>query len=201
MSIKSFFPKNLSDDLKTFRTFEIILALICVTIPVVLRLADPDRTSFRDSISDYVNMKHSYLFGMLLCIPAMLFMFNGAVYFRKGPALLADPNGKWYNLILGASLLGVICFNCNDHNTIHTAFACIFFFGNALVFAVFNKIHRAIGIALSALSAILLVLGKIYISILWGEWLSLIIIGIHFILMTDRVVTLSMNAELGNRDQ
>jgi hypothetical protein len=42
-----------------------------------------DKWGFRLSLSDYVYSSNSYIFGMLYTMAAMLFIFNGAVYFKS----------------------------------------------------------------------------------------------------------------------
>ena len=76
------------DKLATFKWFERTISITCIGIPVVLRLTDLDQTGkiaacFRSSISAYVYMTHSYVFGLLLTMAAMLFVFNGTVYFNN----------------------------------------------------------------------------------------------------------------------
>ena len=80
MKIFSIVKTTLADPLVTFKYFERFIAIFCIIMPLILWLADGGiNHPFRDSISDYVYMPHSYVFGMLLCIAAMLFIFNGAV--------------------------------------------------------------------------------------------------------------------------
>ncbi len=182
--------RGLRDPLKTFRAFEITIAAICMTIPLLLKLADWQYAGFRDSISAYVDMPSRQIFGMLLCIPSMLFIFNGAVYFRNESRFGLKKGGKWYNIALGFSLLGVILFHYVNQKYFHFAFAILFFVGNALVIAIYHKKkHRWISLFLALLTVTFLVLGFTkQISLLAGEWLSLAVIGIHFILETTGIL-------------
>jgi hypothetical protein len=80
--------EKLEDPLATFKWFERSIAITCIAVPAILRLTDTlpnggHAISFRPSISDYVYMPHRYVFGMLLMMASMLFIFNGAVYFRN----------------------------------------------------------------------------------------------------------------------
>ncbi len=84
-----------------------------------IRLIPKDHLGFRTTISDYVYSSNSFLFGMLLCIAAMLFVFNGAVYFKSQRSLRLSKKGKWYNIVLGISLLGVICTPHRDWVYLH----------------------------------------------------------------------------------
>lgn len=195
--LSALFNREMDDNLKTFRTFELILAAVCITIPLLLRLADFSNPHFRCSISAYFDVHHAYFFGMLLCIPAMLFIFNGAVYFRRELPRLYDEKGKWYNVILGFSLLMVICFNCEGYIIIHIIFAVIFFFGNAAVMAFghHERDHIRLRVILALITVLAIVLGKIFHLLFWGEWISLVVIGIHFIMVTGGMITLASNTQ------
>ena len=210
--------KRLEDPLKTFRLYQILIAVVCMVVPAILRLSDhenvypqkvklndidmlkdsipamvqdsvkhikKDHLGFRLSISDYAYSYNSYLFGMLLCIAAMLFIFNGAIYFKNQYTLKVNSKGKWYNVVLGLSLFGVICFPSRDFTFLHYTFASVFFFGNAVVIGLFhNKKDRIKSIVMSVLTVVFLLLSLVLkpLTLLWGEWLSLIVIALHFIL-------------------
>ncbi|NVO12345.1 MAG: DUF998 domain-containing protein [Bacteroidales bacterium] len=187
MSLLSTIKSKLSDPLFTFKVFERFIAAFCVLIPLILWLNDGGiNHPFRSSISQYVYMAHSYVFGMLLSIAAMLFIFNGAVYFKNVNLLNISVHGQWYNVVLGLSLIGVICFPCDQYPIPHYTFAIIFFVGNALVTGIFYKDqYKVFSIILAVLTVIALPFALLgYISILAGEWISLTVIAIHFILNT-----------------
>jgi len=157
----------------------------------VLRLTDTkpdadDRFGFQSSVSAYVYMPHSYIFGMLLCMAAMLFIFNGAVYFRNEEPHKLDlnPKGKWYNLALGLALMMIIVLPCHDYVVAHDIFAGLFFLGNAFVIGFFHAPkNRVPSIALALLTVASMVPWALHVTTLfYSEWLSLIVIGIHFIL-------------------
>ena len=147
------FPRKiervLKTPLKTFIIFERIIASVCILIPVILKLYDKDCPRFRYSISKYAYMSNSYIYGMLLCMAAMLFIFNGAVYFKSEADLKLDKNGKWYNVVLGISLIGVILFPPLKYVLLHRIFGAIFFMGNAFVIGFFQKKNRIVGITLA----------------------------------------------------
>jgi hypothetical protein len=195
MSLVQKINAGLHQPLTTFKWFERFIALFCISIPVLLYITDKCRDGghyigFRTSISDYVYMWHSYVFGMLLSIAAMLFVFNGAVYFRvegEKSELNLSKYGKWYNIILGLSLLMVVCLPWREYTVPHFTFATIFFFGNAVVTGLFHqKRNQALSITLAVLTVVALI---IYIlgpfpgfSLLAAEWISLTVVGIHFYL-------------------
>jgi len=174
----------LADPLATFRIFERTIAVVCVTIPALLRLADKGNTGFRESISDYVYMSDSYVFGMLLCMAAMLFVFNGAVYFRNEAAFGLSGAGKWYNVVLGLSLLGVILFPPHQYVIIHYFFGGLFFLGNAVVTALFSYAKdRLVSIVLAVATVVGIGLHYAGVwSLLVGEWVSLAVIAAHFVM-------------------
>lgn len=177
--------------LRTFRLFEITIAIVCMAIPALLRLADSGYPGFRPSISDYVYMPRSYIFGMLLTVGAMLFIYNGAVYFNNERVFGLNSAGKWYNVVLGLSLIGIILLPYKQHVALHYSFAGIFFVGNALVTAFFHRPQFAVlSIALAVLTLVAIVLhfwGG-FLSLLAAEWISLTVIGIHFILEATGVI-------------
>jgi hypothetical protein len=181
----------LKDPLATFRIFERTIGVVCMTIPALLRLADKGNTGFRESISDYVYMSDSYIYGMLLCMAAMLFVFNGAVYFRNSSALGLQRAGSWYNVILGVSLLGIILFPDHQYVIVHYFFAGVFFLGNAVVIGFFhNTRDRVISIVLAVVTVAAIALHYIGVwSLLVGEWVSLAVIAAHFIMQARGPLT------------
>jgi hypothetical protein len=195
MNFFSRIKAELTDPLKTFRLFEISIAVVCIAIPLLLRLADREVTGFRTSISDYVYMKNSYVYGMLLTIAAMLFIFNGAVYFKKQKAFGLNSAGKWYNVILGLSLFGVILLPHKEYVTVHYFFGGVFFLGNAVVIALFHKKQYAapsLVLAFITVAAMALHFFGGVLSLLVAEWISLTVIGLHFIL--EATGTINYNA-------
>ncbi|MCR8561060.1 hypothetical protein KXD93_25610 [Mucilaginibacter sp. BJC16-A38] len=177
------------DPLAIFKLFERFLALFCVFIPIILYLTDDrDRDGHlpgpRGSISDYVYMCHNYVFGMLLGIAAMLFIVNGFIYFKKEDNS-KDSTGKWYNIGIGLSLLGVVCFPWREHTIVHFSFAGIFFVGNALATGFFHtKRWPKSNITMSVLTVVVLALhfAKFapWLTLFWAEWVSLAVVGVHF---------------------
>lgn len=211
--------ENAQVSLFTFVFFERLIAAFCIFIPLILWFTDRAtlyingptaiHTGFRPSISQYVDMQKSHVFGMVLAIAAMLFIFNGAVYYhyldshskdshKKPHGLPISLHGQWYNVVLGLSLIGVISFSCMDYMTTHCIFAAIFFFGNALVTGFFCRSeHKTISVIMAIVTAASLLIGIIlhikfnttngtnnYPFLLVGEWISLTVISVHFTLST-----------------
>lgn len=187
MNIVSSIKVKLADPLLTFRYFERLIAIFCNLMPLILWQADGGtHHPFRGSISNYVYMSHSYVFGMLMCVAAMLFIFNGAVYYKSEKHMHISWHGQWYNIVLGLSLIGVICFPHLQYPIPHFTFAGIFFIGNAVVTGIFYKDKdkkKSIALAILTVAAIPFAFTHV-ISILVAEWVSLFAIGMHFVLST-----------------
>lgn len=133
-------------------------------------------------------MWHSYVFGILLGAAAMLFIFNGFVYFKREKDKLAntpDTSGKWYNIVLGICLLGVVILPWKEHRIIHYTFAASFFVGNALATGIFHtKRWPKSNISMAILTVVALCLhftGWLpWLTLFWAEWISLAVVGVHF---------------------
>lgn len=198
MSFVKRIRRQLEDPYKSFRVLEVIIAAVCMTLPIWLYLADDPPADgsakrFRGSISDYVYMNHSYVFGMLLTIAAMLFIVNGAVYFKKQEELVLGKSGKWYNILLGLFLFGVILFPHEENPIPHYAFAILFFAGNAVVTALFHaRKYRVISIVLAVMTVVAFLVTLCWpehLSLFWSEWISLVVIGVHLILQALKVIS------------
>ena len=178
---------KLADPLLTFKYFERFISLFCISMPLILWICDGGiHHEFRQSISNYVYMTHNYVFGMLLCVAAMLFIFNGAVYYKSEQHMQISWHGQWYNVVLGLSLLCVISFPHVEYPIPHYIFAGIFFGGNALVTGIFYKDKdkwKSITMAFLTIAALPLTFTGIF-SLLTAEWISLFVIAIHFVLST-----------------
>ena len=95
----------------------------------------------KPSISAYVTMEDSHIFGMVLAIAAMLFMANGVVYWDEIQISEAKWR-RWLTIVLGILLLGVIIFPYNTMATTHLVFAGLFFAGCAIGTAFRTKVKE-----------------------------------------------------------
>jgi len=184
--------QKITSDLVGFAKLERIIAAICIFIPLFLAWAD--NWQIRESISDYVYMSNSHIFGLLLTMAAMLFIVNGAIYIQTERLRDCKKQGRWYNIILGISLLGVILLPHKEYGPLHFIFASIFFAGSALVIALFNdRKHRktSLVIAIFSISGLLIYVVNNHVfaipwtewlTLFWAEWISLAVIAIHYIL-------------------
>jgi hypothetical protein len=152
-----------------FAKLERVLALLCLSIPLLLVIFD---SSVRESISAYYDMDEAQIFYFPLTVAAMLFIVNGVIKHRH-----------FYNTLLGIALSGVILFNLDDSTIVHYIFAAAFFIGNGLVVLISAKISKrakwfySVGIGLP----LILSLGFDLVSLFWAEWLSFFIITVHYL--------------------
>jgi|GEM_PF-1628954 len=180
-----------------FLVIEQLIAFVCIFIPFILFWTDGQ---LRGSISAYVDMDRSHIFGLLLGISATLFILNGALYFSTGYVAsnkkYKKQYGRWYNIILGFSLIGVVIFPYNGPNAIvHYVFALLFFAGSAVViFFIHEPQHRLLSklIAIAAISSLLtcVLTDEQAISLFWAESISLFVVGIHYILQSKSILTI-----------
>ena len=132
---------------------------------------------FRDSISNYVYMDQAQVFGLFLAVAGMMFIYNGIIYFKTEVELMRMQDaasrsaemvtamdkkekdkphgGKFYNIIFGLSLLGVLLFPHCEFPIPHYVSAIIFFVGSIVLMAFAgNKKFRKTGILLAIISAV-----------------------------------------------
>jgi hypothetical protein len=157
------------------------------------------------SISLYVTMRDSYIFGLLLTTGAMLFMANGLFYWSDS---VANRDGRKFRAInnfwLGLFLFGVVIFPCvNDlWQWFHYICALLFFGGCALasVFRSKGKHHKRKHQITDYATATLMVGSFVvpllrgfkmipsdtlpWINIFGAESIGLWVIGIDFILVS-----------------
>jgi len=258
MKLTDKITSHIKDPLKSFRSLQIIIAIICMTIPIVLRIFDKDDYyiqkvqlmssglmqgflstkqidslnkifytqiasqiklkhcdstiqidglakickdgwGFRLSVSDYAYSSKSYLFGMLYCMAAMLYIYNGLVYLKQRNTLNVQKKGHWYNVIIGLCLIGVILNPQSNHAFLHNLFSILFFIGNVCVMLFFPKEHETaafkvtrIAMALITIVALLGALVLCLYTILWAEWISLTIIASYLIMVATSTKKLNI---------
>jgi len=148
-----------------------------------------DSGGFRTSISHYARSTNSYLYGMLYCMAALLFIYNGVINWKKRACRDLHPGGVWYNIAIGLCLLGVILNPLNEREYSHVVFALLFFLGNILVIVfVPNRLERKLGwpartiIAIVVIALLVLLIKLRLLTILWAEWIAVTVISIHLIL-------------------
>ena len=103
----------------------------------------------------------------------MLFIVNGLIKHKKA-----------YNTILGISLAGLVIFDQDSFSHMHFACAAVFFLGNAAVMVIFTSKKELWfkAVLVSIIAVALGAWGLGFITLFWAEWISLGIIGWHYIL-------------------
>lgn len=157
--------------------------------------------TIRPSISQYVDMRDSHLFGLLLTIPGMLFIVNGYVYSNTVEAMGTKRNGlrrSTLNVLAGIALLGVVLVPYHWVKFIHYGCAIIFYLFSAIVIwkgmgsGKDPKTSRGSVIVMGVVMVIGVVnhfgiadLGKDFITLFGAESLGLWIIGVHYIIVSS----------------
>lgn len=156
--------------IKRITKLDVILSVLLLFVPLILIILNRE---IRTSISDYAYSKYNYVFVMLLTVAGMMFIFNGSSY-----------KEKWYNIILGLSLIGVAITPHKDFSILHYIFASIFFIGSVFTMVWYSSQKQrwfkiiAGNIVLSAL--LIHFIFKSY-TLFYAEWIGILPITIHFI--------------------
>jgi len=148
---------------------ERVLTIVCVLSPLVMWRIDPG--PLRGSISAYFAMMENQWFYVPLAIGAMLFIVNGIT-----------RQGHWYNWVLGGALVGLLMV----HTPLpaHIVFAVIFFAGNVAVMIWWSDAPAEFRYGFAAVIGLIAVgtLAAGVLTLWWAEFISLLIIGAHFLL-------------------
>lgn len=147
-----------------------IKAIFLFGIPLFLILFTGE---VRPSISNYAYSSISELFVMLLTISGILFFDDGYTI-----------RSRYFNMILGGSLMGVALTPHCDWPVLHYSFASLFFLGSQ-----FNMIYYS-----SRKQRKYKILASIFImfglsghfifnlfSLFWAEWIGILPITLHYI--------------------
>lgn len=155
---------------KRLTKLEIILSTLLFFIPLILIVCTGE---IRTSISNYAYSNLSYLFATLLSIAATMFIFNGTAY-----------NSRWYNIILGCSLIGVALTPHQNLPVLHYFFASLFFLGSVFCMIFFSSKSQR---NLKLIAGAIIIIGLIghfwfkWYSLFWAEWIGILPICIHYI--------------------
>lgn len=187
-------PSGVTRQLKKYARFEVSLVVLLSLFPFLLIFLNGWPTGDYDSISAHHAMRNPFelwAFYVPLTMAAMLLMVNRFV--RKE---------SWYNVYLGAALLGLTLFNHKEFSGLHNFFTFAFFVGNIVVIlrgdtGLFSKRNEGIfDWILVGVMGIFAVLWKIVplftqiepVNMFFMEWISLLCITLHFILMTIVII-------------
>ena len=159
------------NDLGRYRSFERVLASVCLFTPLVFIALEgwPNR----DSISAYYNIPRNQWFYFLLTAAVMLFLSNALIWKQH-----------IYNAGLAFGLSLIVLFNHTDYKPIHWLGVIVFFAGNAAVIAFFSRGPRR-GVKLAFLAVMAVALAGVLLdwwTLFWTEWLSMAAIAAHFLL-------------------
>jgi hypothetical protein len=177
------------------------IALVLIFTPLILAFADPDSERFfRDSISNYVYMEKSYWYGSLLALAGALFVFNGAKHMQGyrlqqqmgGGVNTSERFGRGYNIVFGLALFGVIYLPHLAYPVLHFSFAGIFYLGCAVAMiwaprSELKHLGRVLGIGTLIALALYFALeywllpGANPYTLLWAEWVGLVLIALFFV--------------------
>lgn len=155
---------------KRVSNLEIVLSVLLLLMPLILILANGE---VRPSISNYEYAENGFLFPTLLGIAGTMFITNGTIYGKK-----------WYNIILGASLIGVASTPHLEFGIYHYAFASIFFLGSTAVMIIYSSAkQRQIKIVFASIIILALVgyFAFKWYSLFLAEWICILPIAIHYI--------------------
>ena len=155
---------------KKITNLYVIKAIFLFFSPMLLILISGE---IRESISDYAYSDYDMYYVMLLTIAGTLFINNGIT------------SNKFYNSILGFSLLGVALTPHLDYPVLHYVFAGLFFFGSIFIMIFYSSQKQRIFKVIAAVVIIVALLGfypfKWY-SLLVAEWIVLIPKCLDFVL-------------------
>lgn len=154
---------------KRIKKLEQVLSVLLVLIVPILWLVTGE---LRSSISDYAYSDADNLFVGLLWLSGAMFCYN-AMYTKK-----------FYNWILGGSLIGVSLTDHLDHTIPHYSFAGLFFLGSMFVIVYFSskkqRLYKVITVGLMFLALVGHFIFDWY-SLLIAEWICILPLSIHFL--------------------
>lgn len=158
-------------DSKKFTDLNVILALSFLAIPLLLFIATGE---IRQSISNYEYSSQSGLFHLLLSLAGAMFFYNGYV-----------DRSKFYNMVIGASLWGVVLTPHLEYEILHYSFAGLFFIGSIFAMIFWSSGKERFWKILTGVAILYAMAGCFYYnwySIFWAEWLGMLPISIHYVL-------------------
>lgn len=154
---------------KSIKKLEQILSVLLLLIVPLLWVVTGE---LRSSISDYAYSKADNLFVGLLWLSACMFFYN------------ATYTNKYYNAILGISLIGVSLTDYLDYPILHYGFAGLFFLGSMTVMVVFTSSKQRLYKILAASFMLLVLIGHFvfgFYSLLVAEWICMAPLSVHFL--------------------
>jgi len=111
------------DFIVAIRLFAVFGALLAAIAPAIMSKADG--TTLRGSISAYWNVDPAYLFWLPFTIGGVLLIVDSIVSYVSPNH--KDFGGRWYNLVLGMTLLVLTWRNIEEDPALHYPAAVVFF--------------------------------------------------------------------------
>lgn len=150
---------------------QVISSAILFFFPLILLWSND--WIMRKSISNYAYADNNAVFYTLLTLSCLPFLIDGVVHYKK-----------YYNIILGLSLVGVSLTPHLDYPLWHYTFTAIFFVYGAFVIIYYSskeqrkwKIALGLTMALTLISAFFWHFMKVFIA----EWIGIAIYAFHYI--------------------
>ncbi len=164
------FLKSVNKRYKLLKDLDVIKSLCFLLIPFLLWFQLGEQLP---SISQYAQ-EIPLSFAVYLTAVSLLFFDNGF-----------EDRSKWFEMTIGASMIGVVLFDNEGYYYTHYAFAGYFFLGsifNMIFFSSgkYRKYTITIGVTI-----LLAMAGKFvfdFYTIFWAEFLGMIPISLHKIL-------------------
>ena len=155
---------------KRLMTLEIILSGLLVLTPAILIWLDG---SIRSSISNYAYSHKSEWFVFLITLASSMFIYNGTAW-----------KAKWYNIVLGITLAGIVLTPHLEFSITHLIFAILFFAGSVFVMIYFSSKKQRLFKIIAGVFLSIGIAGFYFFnwySLFWAEWIGILPICIHFI--------------------
>ncbi len=156
--------------IQRFQKFNAFWGSFFFLIPIILILATQE---VRPSISNYAYSQYSYFFVSLISLSGFTFIVNGWL-----------DETRFYNIILGASLVGVSLTPHLDFPIIHYSCAGLFFLGSVYVMIAFSSAKQRwykIIAGIIIVATLLVSLTTEITSLLIAEWIAMLPISIHYV--------------------
>lgn len=157
----------------------IAIGILLFILPILYLVSG----ELRDSISDYVYSSAHLTFAILLTFAGAVFIYNGV---QDDETVIGKyhANSKWYNIVTGLALIGVVATPHLHYPIAHYTCAAIFFgtgYINMILFS--NQEDRLIKIIATGVAVALCVIYYFgYISLAILEQLILLPIALNLLL-------------------
>lgn len=153
---------------KKITDLKVIKAFSFLSIPLILWFS---KGELLPSISDYA-YTNPLLLGVLLTMAGMVFFDDGYI-----------DRDRYYNMIIGGSLIVVALTPYKEYPVIHFLFAGIFFLGSSFVMITYSSVKQRLVKIIIGLFLLIGLLGHFVFnlySLFFAEWIAMIPISVHY---------------------